>query len=378
MNWIWVGEDGWIEQPGKKVKGVPALDNGQLVWSLIAAAQVLEEKGHEALAIRFKAHIQLMAQSAGALFVGDTMKRCAARVNIKDKRKRVGEGPMKQKGMLRDPFEGELMIMFLTLTADGVKDHAEAKRKLWKKVKKGVIRREYTGPSNCLDCVPNGPITVESGWRFSAHEEWKYLVLPYFDNPLARRLFVNSERARVWDAHLRNLPGFMAASYRPPHKGLDSGEPIYMDTLGVEPASYGFTEPKASDQIVTPYGAFPLILADRGQGLAWHQSMLARPKMQSQYGSMEASEAFPEIGEPRASSIMTWDTKVTSDLAMVGGTGDILRRYLNEEGLYDKFLAIIEDQLSDQFQDITGEDTPWPSLPTMYASSSEDFATCIV
>jgi len=377
MNWMWVDEQGWVEQPGDKVKGVPALDNGQMAWSLIAAAQVLEEKGHAELAARFQVHIDGMAASAATLFVGADKKRSSSSVNVKEKTKDVGSGQIAQKGMLRDPFEGELMIMFETLLADGIKDHYGAKKKLWKKVKKGVIRREYNGPSECIGCMSE-PISVESGWRFSAHEQWKFLILPYMDDPTARRVFVNGERARAWDAHLRHIPGMMAAAYRPPHSTSASDEPVYMDTLGVESASYGYTEPKKSDLVVSPYGSFPLILADQGQGLAWHQSVLARPKMQSQYGSMEATEAFPEVGEPRVASIMTWDTKVTTDIAMSGGTVDILRRFLQrEEGRYERFLEIIADQLSG-FENLSGENAGWPSVPEIYSASSEDFATCTV
>merc|ERR1712008_507922 len=240
------------------------------------------------------------------------------------------------------PFEGELMIMFQTLLADGVADSAKANRNLWKKVKRSVFVKEYSGPRrpHSDETLPNGPITVQAGWRFSAHEQWKFLVLPYLDSNLARRVMQNAERARSWDARLRALPGMMASSYRPPKAAEPN--PVYMDKLGVEPVSYGYTEPSEGDLVVSPYGVYPLIIADRGKGLAWHKSMLARPKMQSQYGSVEASEAFPGAGtEPRVAEILSWDTKVTTDLAVVGGTGNILRRFLKKEpGRYEKFLEL--------------------------------------
>jgi len=375
MNWIWVGDEGWIEQPGNKVKAVPGLDNGQMVWSLIAAAQVLKEKGHMDLAARFQQHIDEMAEAVSTLFIGPSQKRSAARVNIKEKTEAVGAGLIAQKGMLRDPFEGELMIMFQDLLGHGVTD--KAKEKLWKKVRRGVLRKEYTGPRERSDCV-SPAITVESGWRFSAHEEWKYLVLPYLDNDVARRVFENGERARAWDAHCRELPGFMAACYRPPHTA--GGEPVYMDTLGVEPISYGYTEPTRSDLVVTPYGSFPLILVNRGQGLAWHQSLLTRPRMQSQYGSMDASDAFPPAGTPpRVASIMTWDTKVTTDLAMSGGTVDILRRFLEQNNLLERFNAIVSDQMS-IFGDLSGEEHDWPDVHKVYSGpgDGDDFEDCTV
>jgi hypothetical protein len=378
VNWVGVDDVGFV-LPGAvdgKVKDIPALDNGQMAWAMIAMATVLQEKGHEQLAARYQAQVDAMKASADFLYVGSEKRRCYSRINVKEKDKIVGDGAIKQYGMLRDPFEGELMIMFQTLLADGVKDHPKANENLWRKVKKGVLVREYSGPAvpHSDESLPRGPITVQAGWRFSAHEQWKFLVLPYLDVELARRVMQNAERARSWDARLRNIPGMMAASYRPPK--ASEARPVYMDRLGVEPVSYGYAEPSESDLVVSPYGAYPLILADRGIGLAWHKAMLARPKMQSQYGSVEASEAFPGVGtEPRVAEILSWDTKVTSDLAMVGGTGSILRRFLQkEEGRYEKFLRIVADQIA-SFSNLKGEDTPY-ALPPVDLPESASFPNC--
>jgi len=378
INWANVDDDGFI-LPGSndgKVKSLPGLDNGQMAWAMVALATVLEEKGHTALAARYNDQVNAMKASAGVLYVGSRSRRCFARLNVKEKDKPVGEGIISQKGMLRDPFEGELMIMFQTLLADSVKDSDKANDNLWKKVKKVVAAVEYSGPEvpHSGETLPNGPITVQRGWRFSAHEQWKFLQLPYLDNDLARRVFLNAERARSWDARLRALPGMMAASYRPP-KAIESN-PVYMDTLGVHSVSSGYTEPSESDLVVSPYGAYPLIMADRGKGLAWHKAMLERPKMQSQYGSVEASEAFPGVGvEPRVAEILSWDTKVTTDLAMVGGTGSILKRFLQKEtGRYEKFLSIVSDQYA-QFAELKGEETPY-ALPLVNDLQNAGFANC--
>lgn len=377
-NWASVDNDGFVLPGSKdgKVKAMPALDNGQMAWAMVALATVLEEKGHTVLAARYNAQVNAMKASAGVLYTDSLKRRCYASVNVKQKDKPVGKGKIKQKGMLRDPFEGELMIMFQTLLADGVKDNAKAKNNLWKKVKKMVFVKEYSGPAvpHSNETLPKGPITVQAGWRFSSHEQWKLLVLPYLDSDRARRVMFNAERARSWDARLRGLPGMMAAAYRPP-KGAGSN-PVYMDTLGVPSVSYGYTEPLESDLVASPYGGYPLILADRGTGLAWHKAMLARPKMQSQWGSVEASEAFPAVATaPRAAEILTWDTKVTTDLAMVGGTGSILRRFLQKEaGRYEKFLNIVSNQYS-KFAELKGEDTPY-AVPPVEVLHNADFANC--
>jgi len=378
VNWAGVGDVGFI-LPGAsdgKVRRVPALDNGQMAWAMVALATVLEEKGHTALAARYNAQVNAMKASAGFLYVDSRKRKCYSTVNVKEKDKPVGEGVIKQKGGLRDPFEGELMIMFQTLLADGVADNAKANRNLWRKVKRSVVVKEYSGPAvrHSNETLPKGPITVQAGWRFSAHEQWKFLVLPYLDNDLARRVMQNAERARSWDARLRALPGMMASAYRPPKAAEPN--PVYMDKLGVPSVSYGYTEPSEKDLVVSPYGVYPLIIADRGTGLAWHKAMLARPKMQSQYGSVEASEAFPGVGsETRVAEILSWDTKVTTDLAMVGGTGSILRRFLQKEaGRYEKFLRIVSDQMA-KFAELKGEETPYADPPADVPHSAS-FANC--
>jgi len=377
LNWVWVDDEGiLLNSPDGKVKMIPALDNGQMAWAMIAVHEVLVEKGHVELAARYQDQIAVMEGSVTTLFVEQNgqKKRSGSAVNVKKKDKAVGKGKIKQKGQLRDPFEGELMIMFEDMLAPGVMDDKKIKKRLWKKVKNGVHKLQYKGPEGCgEDCLPNGPITIESGWRFSAHEQWKYLVLPYLEDDRARRVFANGERARSWDAYRRDLGGMLAAAYRPPHADSSSGEPVYMDTYGINSASYGFTEPADTDLTVTPYGAFPLILASRGIGLAWHRAMLARNKMQSQFGSIESSEVH---GEGRSSEIMTWDTKVSSDLAMVGGTGAILKRFLERVGKYDHFLGIVNEQLS-SFGKLKGEDTPFAPAPVISAMS-EDFPNCAV
>lgn len=371
INWAWVGESGFEWQPGKKVKGIPALDNGQNAWAMIAVAQVLGEKGHTDLAARYQTQIDVMKAEAAKMFFNG--KRCAMVANVKDKKKAAG-AKLKQKGQLRDPFEGELMIMFMDLLADGI--NAKGRKRMWKKVKKGVFRKTYNGPEpadvdpGCADSLP-GPITVESGWRFSAHEEWKYLVLPYLENDQTRRIVRNAERARSWDAHLRGLGGMMAAAYRPVAGG---GNPMYMDTLGIQSISYGYPEPARADLVVSPYGSFPLILADRGSGLAWHRATIARPKMQSPYGTVESSQAFPADGsEPQVAAIHTWDTKVTTDLAMVGGIGDIISRFFAANGLSERFATILESQQK-KLLDLEGEDIPFAPPPVPPQGS--EFADC--
>jgi len=314
----------------------------------------------------------------GAAKVFFNGKKCGTNTNVKDKKSAPG-ADLRIRGQLRDPFEGELMIMWMDLMADGITD--PNRERLWRKVKRGIWRKTYSGPELEADDpnfgveLPNGPITVESGWRFSSHEEWKYLVLPYLGNDDVRRLFKNGERARTWDAHLRGLGGMMAAAYRPAD---DGGNEVYMDTLGIQSISYGYSEPAKKDLVVTPYAAFPLVLVDRGLGLAWHRATIARPNMQSPLGTVESSQAFPVGGgEPQVAAMHSWDTKVSTDLAMVGGTGDIIARFFAANGLSDRFEAIMQDTFSHKnlLTDLQGVDTPFASPPTT-PPAGPNFAEC--
>ena len=57
--------------------------------------------------------------------------------------------------------------------------------------------RTYSAVTYENASLPNGPITVQKGWRFSTHEMWKYLVLPYLDNEIVAEVVRNGERART-------------------------------------------------------------------------------------------------------------------------------------------------------------------------------------
>ena len=48
---------------------------------------------------------------------------------------------------------------------------------------------------------------------------------------------------------------------------------------------------------------------------------------------MESSDVFGTA----VASILTWDTKVTSVVAMLGGTGPLIGRFLGEDELLERF-----------------------------------------
>lgn len=219
--------------------------------------------------------------------------------------------------------------------------------------------------------LPEGPISVQRGWRFSSHELWKYMVLPYTDNEHALRVLRNGERARTWNSKLNDIPGLLASAYNSTHS--------YIDRYGIRSISMGFPELPKSELHVTPYGAFPLMLVDLGYGLAWHRAMLGRPHMQSVLGSVESSKAF---GSADVAAYTSWDTKVTSDLAALGGICSLIKSKLKSEPTkLKRFTSLVDELYKPYFPSLKGEATPYAEPPglsenDLLPSSSNDFANC--
>jgi len=288
-----------------------------------------------------------------------------ANVDVKKPQAAIDPKDYKRKGGLTDPFEGELMLMFDEIMTEGDKRPTAKKiNQMWKKHNKANQVGTWTSPDGQV-----GPITVQKGWRFSAHEAWKYLVLPYFEDETVLRLFKNQERVRTWEARSNAIPGMKAACY-----GLN---PWYVDRLGIKEVSFGFDDNvRETDKMVTPYGAFPLIMAEKGLGLAWHRAMLARPQMQNQYGSTEASRQIND--NPGVAMKCTWDTKVTTDVALVGGTHALLKRYLERTGKMDLFKARLATNHK-KFATLQGENidfAPPPEPEVEVTNGAPDFSTC--
>ncbi len=91
--------------------------------------------------------------------------------------------------------------------------------------------------------------------------------------------------------------------------------------------------------MVTPYGAFPVILANESIGLAWYHNMLKGAKMQGQcddiltssrhifwhsIGPLGSTEGINNIGTEIA-PVTTWDTKITTVATLVSYTDLALR-----------------------------------------------------
>lgn len=59
----------------------------------------------------------------------------------------------------------------------------------------------------------------------------------------------------------------------------------YVSACGIKPIAF---QPITCMTTVTPYGAFPVILANTTVGLAWYLQMLQGPRMQGPLGTTES------------------------------------------------------------------------------------------
>lgn len=212
---------------------VPSLDNGELVWALIAAVQVLREKNYTQLADRYQRRVQMMADYGPMIFYkGDGQLITVAKIkNVTlspTPNNYYQEMPCGNVCYLDDPYEGELFTMFLDLFGNWSRYPVGERDKLWPPKRAKIEKVRFHSRV--------GEIEVERGWWHSAHEKWKYMELPYFDNPLINRLFLNGERARTHFSAQNAYPGLFAAAAN--YSEADDYSPGYLGGIGIQELAY--------------------------------------------------------------------------------------------------------------------------------------------
>jgi hypothetical protein len=197
----------------------------------------------------------------------------------------------------------------------------EERNQLWVKKREMFKKVDYTIPATAAAPYAGKTVTVQEGFWFSTHEQWKALLLPYYTPELdiVRRVFYNAEVVRTFDAHEANSPGLLASI----NDVTDGSEdiPDYISAAGIPGISFQEIERR---DIITPYGSFGLMLHNLTAGLCWYNNMLQGPRMQSKYGSTEAIN----VNGTEISPITTWDSKITTVLGMLGGVGPVVQKAL--------------------------------------------------
>uniref|UniRef100_A0A914VFS2 GPI anchored protein n=1 Tax=Plectus sambesii TaxID=2011161 RepID=A0A914VFS2_9BILA len=309
---------------------VPALDNGELIWGLIAVVQVLTENGgYPTLLGRYTRQVTKMARNGLTIFydgAGSGTVRCVAQIRNVDILPTRSNYYRDGECVLNDPYEGELFVFFVDFFSDWTNYAPGDKDKVWQN------KRPQLQPATLHSSF--GPITVERGWMHSSHEKWKYMELPYFDIPINNAVFLNGERARSQFSFTNSYPGLFASAANVSQPG--NYNPNYISATGIQEIASAHVDTNA---LVTPYGAYPLLLhpTTRPYGIVWYASMLQGSKMQGPQGSTESVSIQGDLISP----INTWDTKITSVLAFSGGIIDITRRYIQQTGHYIRFATVV-------------------------------------
>ncbi|PHH77905.1 hypothetical protein CDD83_4070 [Cordyceps sp. RAO-2017] len=347
------------------VNRVPALDNGELLWAVYAFVSAVEATGRPSLrrlGREWQAWFDYARTTAATVFHAGAGRVCAVST-IRDQVLPVSHPRQgyacEGAGLLDDPYEGELFTHFLHLfTALPPADKAA----LWRAKRAKLLSAEYR-------MAGLGPITVEQGYWFSSHELWKVLELPYFDVDLVRRLYRNAERARTCNSAVLRVPGLFASVNNSTDPASDSISG-YISPAGIPSIA---SQKDQYHEVVTPYGAWPTILHDSRVGLAWWHRMVTAKKMQNPYGSTESARVDGKL----VAALVTWDSKVTTVMALLGGVGDLVRRKMKTDGVYREFVAVTEREYSRVFGALKGEDVelclPRGAIP---AAGLDDFSLC--
>lgn len=248
----------------------------------------------------------------------------------------------------------------------------EERNRIWISKRARLVRDEYNTNSNLNNDIPT-QVTVQRGFWFSSHEQWKYFYLPYRDIDLQRRLFLNGEKVRVYHSAKNRIPGLYASVASDAKRNTYDFD--YWSACGIEQIAFEKIQHRT---VVTPYGSFPVIMANESIGLAWYLNMLQGPAMQNIYGSTESTN----IDGLTISPVITWDSKVTTIVAMLSShLTDISRQILQQDQIYQRFYNITEYEWSLVFglKPLLGEDLPW-SLPSVQIPHPDhglpDFTLC--
>ncbi|KAK2589834.1 hypothetical protein QQS21_012493 [Conoideocrella luteorostrata] len=313
------------------VNRVPALDNGELVWAVYACIHALEQsrdRSFKDLARGWQKWLDYVKTTASTVFYRGNGRVCAV-TKIKDQTKPLKDPQQGYEcegtGYLDDPYEGELFTHFLNSFGGLPKAEKDA---LWQAKRAKLVRVEY-------NMGGYGPITVEQGYWFSGHEPWKVLELPYYDVDLVKRLYHNAERARTCNSVVTKIPGLFASVNNSTNVTTD--EIIgYISPAGIPSIA---SQKEQEHDVITPYGTWPTIMFDKAVGLAWWHNMVMAKKMQNPYGSTESTRVDGKL----VSALVTWDSKITTVVALLGGVGDLVRSKMKKDGIYNEFISTTQD-----------------------------------
>lgn len=361
----------------------PALDNGELFWGAFALSYTLNQtfyRNYADLAQRWSLFYRRMVAHAKTIFY-DGHGRVRAVVQMTDQRKPVSENNYTTVGggFLDDPYEGEMFTDMLYLLSDDLSQ--EDKEQLW------VEKRRMLQAVNLSVWHENKirNITVQRGFWFSAHEQWKYNFLPYYLSEINWRVFRNGERARTWYAAAsqpnasrspidpgleRPSPGMWASVNGPVNSNTEDFP--YFSACGIQPIAF---ENVTADGVITPYSVFPTLLVNESVGAAWLHHILLSRKAQNCFGTTESLN----VSGTNIAPLTTWDSKIPTLVSSLGGVADVVERGLGPS-LLNAFRNVVDREWHRVFGagPLTGEELPFrfPDSRATIPKLLSDFTTC--
>lgn len=322
-----------IEPTNDWVDRVPALDNGELVWAVYAAVEVLSSSSRDDfqdLGRQWQVWLDYTKDHAAEIFYrGDGIVCAVTALNQTLFPNDVSQNyTCEGTGVLDDPYEGELFAWWLYFFGGLSPSEKEA---IWTAKRPKLESVEY-------QMGDTGPITVQKGFWFSSHEQWKVLEMPYHDIEIVKRVYTNAERARTCNSVAKGIPGMYASVNNVTN--VTTGEIIgYISNAGI-PSISNQTEQELD--VITPYAVFPTLMVEgkigRAVGMAWWWNMVMGKKIQNPYGSTESERTDGTA----VSSFVSWDSKITTVVALFGGVGDLVRDKMMRDGIYEEFLEVTQ------------------------------------
>jgi hypothetical protein len=91
------------------------------------------------------------------------------------------------------------------------------------------------------------------------------------------------------------------------------------------------------------------------------------------YGSTESTR----IDGTAISSFVSWDSKITTVNAILGGVGNFVKQKMAQDGIYDEFIKVLNREYGMVFKHLNGEDVKLclPSV-TVPDAGLQDYTSC--
>lgn len=365
LPWFLANETA-IRPTGDWVNRVPALDNGELIWAVYGLVEVLHQSNRSEfrqLGDSWETWLNYTKENAARVFYLGGGRVCAVtQLNQTQTPTSPSQNYTCEGGdtsVLNDPYEGELFTWWLYFYGNL---NSYNKSALWDFKRPQLKALNYTGSIvnttfndhvltnySGLSVQPPSivPITVQEGFWFSSHEQWKILEMPYLDVDIVRRVFHNAERVRTCNSRIMGQNPGMFASVNDITDPITGQIDTYISAAGIP--SVASQQDQRLD-VVTPYSVFPTILFNQSVGLVWYKNMLDAKAMQNPYGS---TESFRRDGTG-VSAFVSWDSKVTTIVALLGGVGDFVGAKMKRDGIYDEFINVTNYEYGRVFGDASG------------------------